>query len=57
VGALLLPQAAGLQVAVANGLDLALERLRVIRLRIQPVAAAMGLQFGRILKNNDPIRS
>src|SRR5262249_27680540 len=34
-----------------NRLDLLLELCRVLRLRIEPVAAAMRLEFGRILKN------
>ena len=38
----------------ADGLDLALERLRIIGLRVEPVAAPMRLQFGHLLKNAPP---
>jgi hypothetical protein len=52
----LLPPLRGGQVTGADGSDLLLERLQVSRLGIEPVALAMRLEFGRLLKNNRPKR-
>ena len=50
-----LQEAGGIQVAGADGLDLPGELLGIIGLGIEPVAAAMRLEFGRFLKSDRPV--